>query len=313
MLPESNQTFSELTEWYLGLEKVKARAYHSILEINLNSFNAVFGNDRVRSIKPADLENYQAKRQKEGYSDSYIDQEIGAAKTVINKAFDNDLVGGDTLKAFRRVKKLLKRGSNARDRVLSYNEYQKLYDALPSQTAPIVATAFWTGMRRGEILSLTWDKVDLKGRMIRLESADTKEGLSKKVPISKTLKNILEKLPIGLHNDYVFLFRGKQFKDIREGLMRGCKDASIPYGRKVKDGFTFHDLRHTTKTMMRKAGVDKNVRAVIFGHSVSGDMDFRYDHVDESDLLNAIDRTESFLESVSENVSETDKKSRKNH
>jgi len=47
-------------------------------------------------------------------------------------------------------------------------------------------------MRRSEILSLTWDKVDLKERMIRLESADTKEGLSKKVPISKTLKIILE-------------------------------------------------------------------------------------------------------------------------
>jgi integrase len=167
-------------------------------------------------------------------------------------------------------------------------------------------------MRRSEILSLTWDKVDLKERMIRLESADTKEGLSKKVPISKTLKIILEKLPRGLHNDYVFWFRGKPIRDIREGLIRGCKDADIPYGRKVKDGFTFHYLRHTTKTIMRKAGVDKNVRAVIFGHSVSGDMDFRYDHVDEVDLLDAIDRTEVFLESVSQNVSQVGKKLNKN-
>ena len=116
---------------------------------------------------------------------------------------------------------------------------------------------FRTGMRRGEILNLTWDKVDLKGRMIHLESDDTKEGLSKKVPISKTLKNILGKLPIGLRNDYVFLFRGKPIKDIRGVLKRGCEDAGIPYGRKVKDGFTFHDLRHTTKTLMRKAGVDR--------------------------------------------------------
>jgi integrase len=307
MLPESNQRFSELTEWYLGLEKVKALAYHNILKINLDSFNAVFGDYVVSSIKPADLENYQAKRKKEGYSDSYIDQEIGAAKTVINKAFDNDLVGGDTLKAFRRVKKLLKKGSNARKRVLSYSEYQILYDALPSHTASIVAMAFWTGMRRGEILHLTWDKVALKSRMIRLEPEDTKEGLSKMVPISKTLKNILTKLPRGLHNDYVFLFRGKPIKDIRDGLIRGCKDAGIPYGRKVKNGFTFHDLRHTAKTFMRKAGVDKNVRAVIFGHSINGDMDFRYDHVDESDLLEAIDRTETFLQSVSKNVSKNEK------
>jgi integrase len=61
------------------------------------------------------------------------------------------------------------------------------------------------------------------------------------------------------------------------------------------NGFTFHDLRHTAKTIMRKAGVDKNVRGVIFWHSVSGDMDIRYDHVDESGLLDAIDRTGAFL------------------
>ena len=59
---------------------------------------------------------------------------------------------------------------------------------------------------------------------------------------------------------------------------------------------------------MRKAGVDKNVRGVIFGHSVSGDMDFRYDHVDESDLLDAIDKTEAFIESISQNVSQAEKK-----
>ena len=43
---------------------------------------------------------------------------------------------------------------------------------------------------------------------------------------------------------------------------------------------------------MRKAGVDNNVRAVIFGHSISGDLEFRYDN--GFDLLDAIDRTSGF-------------------
>jgi hypothetical protein len=63
---------------------------------------------------------------------------------------------------------------------------------------------------------------------------------------------------------------------------------------------------------MRKAGVDKNVRAVIFGHSINADMDFRYDHIDESDLLNAIDQTETYLQNVSQNVSQEDENETRN-
>jgi integrase len=54
------------------------------------------------------------------------------------------------------------KNANARDKVLSYEEYNKLLSKLPQHTKAIVAMAFWSGMRRGELLNLTWDKVDLK-------------------------------------------------------------------------------------------------------------------------------------------------------
>ena len=43
---------------------------------------------------------------------------------MINKAFDNDLVSGDTLKAFKKVKKLLKRNSNARKKIITTGAVQ---------------------------------------------------------------------------------------------------------------------------------------------------------------------------------------------
>ena len=63
-----------------------------------------------------------------------------------------------------------------------------------------------------------------------------------------------------------------------------------------KNGFTVHDLQHTAKTIARKAGVDNNVRMVIFGHSNSNDMDLRYDTVDEGDRIDAIDKIDTFLQ-----------------
>ena len=96
-------------------------------------------------------------------------------------------------------------------------------------------------------------------------------------------------------NGYVFRYKGSPISDIRTSFIEGCKEAGIRYGR--ESGFVFHDLRHTTKTIARKAGVDKNVRMVMFGHSGNNDMDFRYDSVDEGDLIDAIDRVEMFLKS----------------
>lgn len=61
--PDTKMTFNELTEWFLDLEKVKALAYYGTLNFNLNSFNSEFGNMIINQIKPADLENYQAKQK----------------------------------------------------------------------------------------------------------------------------------------------------------------------------------------------------------------------------------------------------------
>ena len=54
----------------------------------------------------------------------------------------------------------------------------------------------------------------------------------------------------------------------------------------------FHDLRHTFATNARRAGIARNVIMAIMGHSTGGDMHARYDKVEDSDLLEAIDRME---------------------
>jgi len=50
-------------------------------------------------------------------------------------------------------------------------------------------------------------------------------------------------------------------------LKRACKKAKIIYGRNKKDGFTFHNLRHTFKTDVCKADVPELVIIEIAGHS----------------------------------------------
>jgi integrase len=287
IMPEAKMTFQELTDWYLGLEKVKAMAYFPTLQVYLKKFNSEFGNVIVNQIKAAELENLQAKRKAEGMADSTVDQELAAARVVINKGFDNDLVGGDTLKAFKKVKKLLKRNSNARDMIITREQFQSLLDAAPTHTLNIMATGFYTGMRKGEILSLTWSKVDMKNRVIRLEAEDTKDRERRTIPICQELYETLRMIPKALHDDHVFQYKGKPIRDIRTGLEKACKAAGMAYGRKVKDGFVFHDFRHCFNTYMRKAGVADSVTMRITGHS-SREMFDRYNTADKEALRKTV-------------------------
>jgi integrase len=301
VIPEAKMTLNELSTWYLALKSVQKLRSFDRIKGALGQVNAVMGDRIVGSIKPIDLEEYQNKRIEDRKAPATVDMDISIVKTMVFKAFENDMIGGNTIKAFKKVKKLLKRNSNVRDRVLTRAEYKKLMSLLPHHTRAIIAIAVHTGMRRGEILSLTWDKVDLKKRMIKLEATDTKDKEPRKIAISKELYLILNGIPKAIHDNHVILYNGKPIKDIRGALVRACKHAGIHYGRFKKGAFIFHDTRHTFNTNMRKAGVNQSVTMKMTGHSTS-DMYERYNTVDEDDIRGAVDQMERFLENVDQNV-----------
>lgn len=215
---------------------------------------------------------------------------------MVYKAFDNNLVSGDTLKAFKVVGKLLKRNANARDKVLTVDEFDSLLKNASTHIKGILATGYYSGMRRREVLMLTHKKINLKKRMISLEAEDTKDGKPRKIPICEDLLNVLKGIPHSIHDDHVFLFKGKPIGDLRGALRKACEKANIPYGRFVKDGFIFHDLRRSFNTNMRKAGVQESVIMAITGHSRANRAMFdRYNVIDEGDLLKAIDQLQGFI------------------
>ncbi len=305
--PDAKMTFQQLTEWYIGksdekgqiqggLEKVKNQAAYKegILQGYFKELNEELGNMVMNQIKPVNLENYQVKLKNRGQADATVDNKVGAAKTMINKAFDNDLVGGDTLKSFKKVKDLLKKGSNKRDRVLSPDEYDRLFINAPKHLQGILATAYYAGMREGEILNLTRDKLDLKNRLVKLDPEDTKTKMPRVIPICDELHEILSAIPRAIHDPHVFLYKGNPIHDIRTGLKKACEEAEIIYGRFVKDGFVFHDLRHTFDTGLRRAGVDEIDRMALMGHE-SREMDRRYNTVDIEDRRQAINKFQQSL------------------
>lgn len=115
IVPEAKMTFLELARWYLELERVCALPRYRVMKQRLENFNSVLGDMILNQLRLADLQGYQVKRKAQGLADSTVDDEISVVKTMVNSAFDNDMIGGNVLKPFKRLRKLLKRNANARE------------------------------------------------------------------------------------------------------------------------------------------------------------------------------------------------------
>jgi integrase len=299
--PGMKMTLKELSDWYLNLEDVKRKRYFEVLTLNLKKFNSEFGSRIVSTIKPSELRNYQAKRQRQGKADSTIDGELAAAKVVINAAYQDEKISDAVTKRFKSVKKLLEGNANARNRTLTPQEFQCLFESSNRFLKRLVLIAYWTGMRRSEIFGLNRKKVSLKDCLIRLRPEDTKTKKGREIPIGDVLHEMLTDhlKVVPMREDFpIFNRSGKRIKDIRAALSSACKRAGFTYGRN-DTGFIFHDLRRTFFTDMRKAGVPESVIMEITGHSRKGVI-ARYDQIDLEDKRRAIETLAKYRTSLLE-------------
>jgi integrase len=306
MLPEATMTFRELAEeWYLTLEEVKKLASYKTRVIYLNKFNRDFGDRIVNTITVEALRTHQIKREREGNKPKTIDDELNYVKTMIINAYDNKKVGPDIVDVFRKVKRKLEVNTNRRTRTLTVQEFEELRENSPRHLQDILIMGYWTGMRKGEILPLTWNKVDLRERFARLEASDTKEEKPKTVPLGEEVIKMLTGRPIGIHDGRVFLYNGKGIEKRFETAMKSaCEKAGITWGREEKGGFIFHDLRRTFITEMRRAGVQESVIMSITGHSIKT-MNQRYDAVEDWEKLGAIKKLEDYRKELLAKVDQT--------
>jgi len=147
----------------------------------------------------------------------------------------------------------------ARARVLAETEVSTLLKALEPTgrrshwTKPAVELALATAMRRGELLSLRWEHVDLQGRTALL--TDTKNGEARTVPLSTAAVRVLAELPRHISGTVIpvkFFTLDAAFK--RALVRAGMEDVR------------FHDLRRTAITRMAEKLPNVIELAAVSGH-----------------------------------------------
>ena len=166
--------------------------------------------------------------------------------------------------------------NKSRERRLSADEEAKLLRELETTTRnpwmkSIVVFAIETGMRRGEILSLTWKNVDLHKRIARL--VDTKNGEGRSVPLTLKATALLQGLPRSIDS--------RVFATTAEAVKLSFQRAVVRAGI---DDLHFHDLRHEGVSRLFEKGLNVMEVASISGHKTL-QMLKRYTHLEAEKLL----------------------------
>jgi integrase len=286
---EKKATFDEAADSFLAYSRARRKTFKNDSQM-VGRLKAFFGNRTLESLNPDIVEGFITQRLEAGnrqfqgkaLAGTTVNRDIGILKSIIHRAILNGLIEKNPIRGVKKFKEI------PRDRVLEPEEYQRLLDHCRPHIRAMVQLAYLTGMRRGEILGLRWDQVDLANKVIVLEAADTKTQEKREVPLSGLLVELLKRNPKTLGSPYVFTYKGERIQSIKTGFLRACRQAGI-------GNFKFHDLRHCAVTNLRKAGVSDTVIMSISGHKTYA-MFKRYNRIDRGDRLSAVQKAEALID-----------------
>lgn len=177
------------------------------------------------------------------------------------------------------------RKGKPRSRVMTVDEMRQLLEGARQGDPHIqifVLLALSTGARKGAILGLTWDRVDLDRGVLDYDENIRDDPMSKsyrkgraRVRIGPTLLAALRIAHAGRQSEYVVEHGGHGLKDIRDGFSAACTRAGV-------HGVTPHTIRHSIATMARSHGSDIKQLAHLLGHRDSRTTELVYSHLDET-------------------------------
>ena len=253
----------------------------------LKGFLRYFGNIGLSSITSLRIESYRADR-KGAVKDSTINREVTVLKGFFSKAVSWGKSAENPVKKVKLFKE-----NNTRTRFLEKGEVELLLESCSDWLRPIVITALNTGMRKGEILKLAWDDVDLENRLLRVRDSKSREARA--IDMSLPLVATLKALPKNADSPYVFPDkkgnRAGLFGSIRGQFSRAVKSAGL------KD-FRFHDLRHTFASHLAMQGVDLFTIGAFLGHKSGYRMTQRYAHLSPRHRQKAIQALDGLTSSI---------------
>lgn len=258
----------EVKQWHIDRSKV---------------FLPYFAEKPIGEITKNEIIRYRKERHKQKkLTETTINRDVEVIRHVLFWAVEERILPANPLARSR-----LPRARRIKRPIMSVKEEDQLLAVAVPHLKRIIICAVDTGMRRGEILAQRWQDIDFFRGVLVVTKSKTAEGESRELPLTKRLLKLFsqEKQPKGL----IFTFGNEPIKGIKTAWRTALKKSGIRQ-------FRFKDLRTTFNSRLIEAGVIKDVRMELMGHSRNDDTNDLYSQIELPTLREAVAKLEAWAD-----------------
>jgi len=250
----------------------------------VNKILPTFGKTPIKDITPQMIKSYLDSRK--DLTKTTMNRYRGTMSMIFQEAIRNGKANTNPARLVR-----LHKEANTRVRFITYEEEEGIRAIIRKRCPvhePELTLALETGMRRGELYALEWDRVDLLRRQIIL--LKTKNGASRVVILTAPAVKALEELQKrrSTETPKVCLTRYGEPMVSPRAWFELVMEEALAQNRSLKD-VTWHVFRHTYISRLVMAGVDLRTVQELAGHK-DIKMTMRYAHLAPAHKLAAVDR-----------------------
>lgn len=278
----------EWLETYKKSNEKKTQKFYKDI-INLHIVPEI-GYLKLKNIKQIDIINLLNTMEEKGITKTrnYTLQTINQ---ILNKAVENDLINKNVAIGIKIPSHKAKEKQTIPDNII-----KKICDlAEESEDAFMIMFLIYTGLRRGELVPLTVNDIDLKNKTITINKAvhfehnkpeikGTKTNENRVIPIFDIIYNKLSTL-VEKRTNYLFLSASGTIMS-EQSLKRKLEKIN----KLVDYKFTYHQCRHTFVSLVYKAGIDVKQAQKWSGHKDIQVLLNTYTHLDEKQNQKSIDK-----------------------
>lgn len=277
--------FKDFAQTYFGMI-VKASKDQDEAKIR-DVLTPRWGSRPINAIRTTDVRQLLVSLREKPLTPATVNRYRALIVTIFNRAIEHGAISTNPATPIKPLEE-----NNKRDRHLSPSEVAAFFGALdsrPRNVANALRLLLLTGARKGNVLSMKWDDVNLDQRVWNIPR--TKSGKALRVPLNESAVRVLRNQLQLKEHENPYVFPGNQRGTCLTTVHNIWKDLCAALG--LQD-FRVHDLRHTFASLVVQQTGDLPGLSKLMGHH-SPTMTARYAHHADDHLRNATSKLDAVV------------------